>query len=397
MGDYGALPPEINSGRMYAGPGSASLAASGAAWQALAAELGSAGAAFQAVVTALASGPWLGPSSITMAASAAPYVVWMMATAGQCQEAAIAAGQAAAAFEAARASVVPPPEIEENRVRLATLIATNFLGVNTPAIAATEAQYDGMWAQDATVMYGFASDASGISGSLVPFMPPLANTDPAGLAAQAAAVSESAGQAGGQQSAKINDVMGQLAGLPGGVDAQTMLSMGPELISTIPQALQGLSSPLTGGLASPMSSLGQFQSLLSPFLGVLNNPGLLGSVGTGAFGSVGGAAVPGVSGGLSGLGGASAAGSGVEAVAGRAASLGGLSIPATWTAGAGQTASGAAVAAPLTGPGAGASAVPASASGSGVYGAGAPLAAGMGGRGGSEGPRYGTPVRVTRR
>jgi PPE-repeat protein len=43
--DYGVLPPEINSGRMWGGPGSASLAASAAAWQALAADLGSAGAA----------------------------------------------------------------------------------------------------------------------------------------------------------------------------------------------------------------------------------------------------------------------------------------------------------------------------------------------------------------
>ena len=40
---------------MYAGPGSASLMASAAAWQALAAQLGSAGAAFQSVIEALMS------------------------------------------------------------------------------------------------------------------------------------------------------------------------------------------------------------------------------------------------------------------------------------------------------------------------------------------------------
>lgn len=388
--DYGSLLPEINSGRMYAGPGSGSLAASGAAWQALSAELGSSGAAFQAVVAALVSGPWTGPSSITMAAAAAPYVVWMIATAMQCQEAAIAAGQAASAFEAARSAVVPPPEIEENRIRLATLIATNFMGINTPAIAATEADYDRMWAQDATVMYGFASDASGISGSLVPFTPPLPNTNPAGLAAQAGAVSQSAGQGIGQQSSKVTDVMGQLTGLPGGMDASTMLTMGPQLVEMIPQALQGIASPLSGG----GSGLGQFQSLLTPFMSMFGNQGLLGGMGTSAAGGIGG----GIAGpGLSGLGGASAAGAGVEAVAGRAASLGGgLSIPATWAAGAGQTASAASVAAPLTGGGASASAVPASASGGGMYG-GAPLAAGMGGRTNSGEPRYGTPIRITRR
>ncbi|WP_459797573.1 PPE domain-containing protein, partial [Mycobacterium riyadhense] len=85
--DY-ELPPEINSGRMYAGLGSASLMESAAAWQALAAQLGSAGAAFGAVIEALTSTAWAGPSSMSMALSAAPYVVWMIETAAQCQEAA---------------------------------------------------------------------------------------------------------------------------------------------------------------------------------------------------------------------------------------------------------------------------------------------------------------------
>ena len=59
-----------------------------------------------------------------------------------------------------------------------------------------------------------------------------------------------------------------------------MLSMGPQLVSSIPSALQGLSSPLSSGLGSPASGLGQFQSLLSPFMSVLGNPGMLG-LGTG--------------------------------------------------------------------------------------------------------------------
>ncbi|MCV7121567.1 PPE domain-containing protein, partial [Mycobacterium nebraskense] len=54
-----------------------------------------------------------GPSSMTMALAAAPYVVWMIATAEQCQAAALAAAGAADAFEAARAGVVPPPVIAQ--------------------------------------------------------------------------------------------------------------------------------------------------------------------------------------------------------------------------------------------------------------------------------------------
>ena len=390
MADY-EVPPEINSGRMYAGPGSSSLMASAAAWQALAAQLGSAGAAYSAVIEALSSTAWLGPSSMSMALAAAPYVVWMIATAMQCEQAAMAAGQAAAAFEAARAGVEPPPVIAENRAELATLVATNFMGFNTPAIMANEAHYGEMWSQDTATMYTFAADAAGVTGSLVPFTPPLPNSDPIGLAAQAAALGQSGGMAGGQQPMNLAST-----GLPAGLDGETMLSMGPQLVSSIPSALQGLSSPLSSGLGSPASGLGQFQSLLSPFMSVLGNPGMLG-MGTGGVSAATSASGPG----LAGLGGAASAGAEVEAVAGRAGSLGGLSVPATWTAGAAEaTPSTARAVTPVAASGGATSpaAAPASAPGTGMYG-GAPMAAGLSGRGGdSEGaPRYGTPVKVLRR
>jgi len=380
--DYGGLPPEINSGRMYAGPGTGPMVAAASAWQALAVQMGSAGAAFQAVIQALTAGPWMGPSSWTMAASAAPYVVWMIATAAQCQEASAAALQAAGTFEAARAGVIPPAEIAENRARLAALIGG--LPWTAPAVAATEAQYDYYWAHDATTLYGYAADSAGTVGSLVPFLPAASDSNPAGLAAQAGAVSQAAGQGVGTQASRVSETMANLGGMPGGFDS--VLSMAPQLFSAAPQALQSLASPLTSG--------GQLQSLFSPFMSMFSNPGMFGSQGAAGLGSVAGvAAMPGMSGGLSGLGGASAAAP-IEAVAGRTASLGGLSVPATWTAGAGQTASVTTVATPMTGSGASA-AVPASASGGGMYG-GAPMAAGMGGRSGSDGqPRYGNPIRIT--
>jgi hypothetical protein len=92
----------------------------------------------------------------------------------------------------------------------------------------------------------------------------------------------------------------------------------------------------------------------------------------------------------------------VEAVAGRAGSLGGLSVPATWTAGGAgvESASTARAVAPVAASGGGtsAAAAPATTGGSGMYG-GTPMAAGMHGRGtDSDGtPRYGKPVKVLRR
>jgi PPE-repeat protein len=63
---------------------------------------------------------------------------------------------------------VPPPLIAANRAQLMSLIATNVFGQNSPAIAAAEADYEQMWAQDAAAMYGYATAASDAS-RLAPF------------------------------------------------------------------------------------------------------------------------------------------------------------------------------------------------------------------------------------
>nr|WP_304485709.1 PPE domain-containing protein [Mycobacterium tuberculosis] len=55
MVDFGALPPEINSARMYAGPGSASLVAAAQMWDSVASDLFSAASAFQSVVMSSSS------------------------------------------------------------------------------------------------------------------------------------------------------------------------------------------------------------------------------------------------------------------------------------------------------------------------------------------------------
>ena len=134
MLDFGALPPEINSGRMYVGAGSGPLLAAAAAWDELAAELQATGSSYSSTVATLTTGPWTGPSSIAMASAAAPYVAWINATGAQAEQAGAQAKIAAGAYEAAFAATVPPPVIATNRALLATLVATNLLGQNTPAI-----------------------------------------------------------------------------------------------------------------------------------------------------------------------------------------------------------------------------------------------------------------------
>ncbi|OBI09469.1 PPE family protein [Mycobacterium scrofulaceum] len=184
--DFATLPPEVISTQVYAGPGAGPLLASAAAWDTLAAELQSTAASYGAVISDLVGESWQGPSSESMAAAAAPYLAWLSTTAGQAEQTATQAREAAAAYEAALAATVPPQLVAANRIELAELLQTNLLGQNDAAIAATEDEYAQMWAQDVAAMFSYAS-ASESAGDLTPFEEAPATTNDTGPAAQAAA------------------------------------------------------------------------------------------------------------------------------------------------------------------------------------------------------------------
>ncbi len=241
--DFGFYPPEINSGRMYSGPGSGPLLAAAQAWVALADELYTAASGYQSVVSELTPA-WSGPSSTSMSAAAATFVEWLSTTAAQAEQSATQAQAAAAGYETAFAMTVPPPVIAANRSLLTALVATNFFGQNTPAIAATEIQYAEMWAQDAVAMYGYAASSASAT-SLAPFTQPQQNTDPASSASQAAAVSQAANTTAG--------------------NAQSAVSSAQQALSAVPNSLQSLAtsdSAATGSAATdPLSTLANLISI----------------------------------------------------------------------------------------------------------------------------------------
>lgn len=176
--DFGALPPEINSGRMYLGPGSAPLIIAATAWDALSAELSIAASSYASIISDLTGIGWLGPTSVTMATAATPFVTWLNETAGSAAEIAGQAKAAAAAYELAFAMTVPPPVIAANRSLLLALVATNFFGQHTAAIAAAETHYAQMWLQDATAMYVYA-ESSALASALPSFNEPTQTANPA--------------------------------------------------------------------------------------------------------------------------------------------------------------------------------------------------------------------------
>lgn len=218
--DFGALPPEINSTRMYLGPGAATMLAASDGWGTLAVELQAAASGCESAVAKLTDELWQGPSAISMAAAVAPYLLWLRATAAQCEQTASQASVAVAAYEAAYALTVPPPVVVANRVQLAALIATNIFGQNTPAIMAAEAEYSEMWAQDATAMYDYAAGSASAT-SFTMFNPPPQTTNLDGIAAQSGTLAQ---MAGSQVAVKVQATSAQL-------------------MSSVPQTLQSLAAP----------------------------------------------------------------------------------------------------------------------------------------------------------
>ena len=272
--DFGIYPPEVNSLRMYTGPGAAPMLTAAQAWQGLAAELQSAASSYQSVVSSLTAGQWLGPASASMAAAAASYVTWLNATAAQAEETAAQAKAAAAAYQTAFTSTVAPQVVAVNRSRLTTLLATNLFGRNTQAIAANEAQYSEMWAQDSAAMYGYAASSASAT-SLAPFNPPQQTTNPGGAAGQAAATSQATGTAAGNAQSTIQQA---LSAVP---NALTTAAAPAASSTSLLDILDVLSDLISIFLDLPADLAGIFVSVPLGTLGIVSLPFDIGGYGTG--------------------------------------------------------------------------------------------------------------------
>ncbi|HWF70375.1 MAG TPA: PPE family protein [Mycobacterium sp.] len=182
------FPPELNSALMYSGAGAGPLMAAASAWDELAADLETTATSYQSVIQQLTGGPWLGPSSARMASSTAPYIAWLQGSSIQAAQTSAQARLAAAAYEGAFDATVPPSVIAANRALLAALVATNFLGQNTPAIAATEAHYLEMWFQDGLTMDTYALVSQ--QATALPQQTAAPTTSDGGTSANAAAAAQ---------------------------------------------------------------------------------------------------------------------------------------------------------------------------------------------------------------
>src|SRR5271166_1983792 len=314
--DFAALPPEINSGLMYAGAGAGPLMAAAGAWNNLAAELSTTASSYESILTALTTEQWTGAGSTAAAAAAQPYVSWLSTTATASEQAATQAMASAAAYEAAYTATVHPALIAANRATLAALVA----------------------------MYTYAA-SSAAAGVLQPLTPATPTTSPAAPAVQAAAVSQAASASPAQ--GIISDLQSALSGLQAAVQASPLGGVIDDIgtlaaIPIVQNTIYNVGVTVawnTGNIEGVFPVLGHF--LASSPAGVTTD--ILTSDVTPLEGglSSGTLVANTVSGG--GVGGAMTAG------LGEASSVGGLSVPASWSTAAPATL--ASATAPLEGSG----------------------------------------------
>ena len=366
MSVFAGWPPELISGMIYSGPGSGPMLEAAAAWEALAADLQSTATSFQSLISAV-TGAWQGPSSTTMTSATEPYLAWIQNTAAQALQAGAQANMAGTAYDTAFGATVPPPAIAANRAQLMALTATNFFGQNTPAIAATEAEYAGMWAQDvamminysltaiqATILQPFTAAPSVASGALSQAM-----TAPVGLANSLGSLPTTLSNSLASLPTSLSN---SLASLPQLVPTALTQLVTPTALTDPSGAISGILNTLglgsgTSGVSSLLGGsatstyplqvayygtmigttparmfMGMGQSMANSSTGLMDSQGLLNSIGQfvdGKMQLVAGNVVGNVANQLKSWG--AAMSSAVSAQLAHASTVGHLSVPQAWS------------------------------------------------------------------
>jgi PPE-repeat protein len=319
--DFAFLPPEINSALMYAGAGSGPLLAAAAAWDGLASEMWASASSFDSVVSGLASnGQWMGPASESMTQAAGPYLQWLHGAAAHASMSALQARVAAMSYEGAFAATVPPAAVAANRVQLMALIATNILGQNTAAIAATEFEYIEMWLQDVMAMFGYHAGAQSVMSALP-------------------SISSAPGSLAGLFTTPLSSLASQFAGALSSVGGQIFGPGFSSAVGAIQSALTQVGSIVSSAPVSSFMSVAQIgmypaSALMSPMMALTQ--------GTAPATSLAGATnvaaanasqyVSSTAPATNVLGSGGGWGSSISASLGRARLVGAISVPSVWQA-----------------------------------------------------------------
>jgi PPE-repeat protein len=244
-GDSAANPPEVNYWTLMTGDHAASAAAAAAGHQALADILATEMAQLTSNATMTATVGWQGVGGTAMTVSAAQLAEIMGLAVAWLQQGSLQAAELVQAYHTAAQGMIPGPVCTTNRTTQAGLVATNFLGVNQPAITSLDISYGEHWTQNAAVMAAYQAVVTAVLAALAippPFAPPTSNP--------AAAALSGAAQAGA--TAATNSLQSGFQGM-----SETANAASPATQGAASTATEGMSS-MSSMMGMPMQMAGQF-------------------------------------------------------------------------------------------------------------------------------------------
>jgi PPE-repeat protein len=316
FGDSALNPPQVNYYQHAAGDQAASAAACAAAHQAAAAMLTAEIATMTTSTSTTAAVGWQGAGGAAMTMTAQAFAAILGTAVAWFEEAVVQATAIVDAWHLAKTTMVPGPVSDQNLVDTEALVATNFIGQNSPAIAALVAEYDRQWIHNAAIASSFQSVVAAAVGVLAtpPPFAPMAPNPAAALAALANAGAQT-GVQGALQASSQSMQQASTAAVP----ASEAASAPADALSAMgsPLAMMGQFSSMTGMLGQAPQMLGQAPQMLGQFAQM--PMGLLGPLSS-SMGGLGGApsagpltGTPGASPGMAALSGGGGGGGGVGA------------------------------------------------------------------------------------
>ncbi|GFG65578.1 PPE family protein [Mycobacterium kubicae] len=262
-------------------------------------------AGLSAVNTLATATQWQGVSALASMVTATGLNAGLQTLVGWTAEKISVTQAAVEAFAVARSAVIPSLVSQTNRDEWAVLNATNFLGINTPAIVERDCEYFGEhWPHNSSVGWTYSGALSALVAALaVP--PPVApmGASPAAPAAAAQAVAQAAGQSGMNGAMQASTQAAQTTSAPS--EATGQLS---SLMQQPMQMVSGVTEPLKEMAQAPMQAMQGFTSLPQSMMQAMG--GMFGSAGASNAATVTAAAEPVVAAGSVAGGAASGGGAG---------------------------------------------------------------------------------------
>ena len=191
------FPPEVNSYLVHSGGGPEPMAQAASGFATGAAQDQASAHAIRTILSGVQS-QWGGQTAQQAEAQLQPLIAWFMESSANGTQTATQLLAASAAVAQAISTTPHPVLVGQNRVTWGTLNATNFMGVNTPAINEKDAEYGAFWLAAAQGRGTSDMETEVATGSLAPWQPPPLTVNTAMMGAPVAQASGVAATAAAQ-------------------------------------------------------------------------------------------------------------------------------------------------------------------------------------------------------